>query len=53
MTNIGGTIKASLMAARALGSKKHIKLAVETVQLLSGIALDKFTLVDFYSGLAG
>ena len=53
MTNIGGAIKASLMAARALGSKKHLQSAVETVQLLSGISPDKFTLVDFYSGLAG
>ena len=52
-TNIGGTIKASLMSARALGSKKHLQSAVETVQILSGIAPDKFTLVDFYSGLAG
>lgn len=51
--SIGGTIKASLMVARVLGSKKHIQCAVETVQLLSSIAPDKFTLVDYYSGLAG
>lgn len=51
--SIGGTIKALLMAARALGSKKHIQCAVESVQLLSSIAPDKFTLVDYYSGLAG
>lgn len=30
---IGGAIKTTLMAARTLGSKKHLQSAVETVQL--------------------
>ena len=52
-TGIGGTVKAALMAARALDSKKHIKLAVEAVRIFSRIPTQKFTLVDYYSGISG
>lgn len=53
ITNFGGAIKAALMAARALDSKKYIRCAVEAARLLSGISADRFTLVDYYSGISG
>lgn len=53
MTNLGGAIKAALMAARLLESKKYAKNAVEAVRLFSEISVEKFTLADYYSGISG
>lgn len=53
LTSMGGTIKAALMAAKVLDSKKLVQSAVEAVGFLSGISAEKFALTDFYSGLSG
>lgn len=53
MTNLGGAIKAALMAARLLDSKKYAQAAVEAARLLGEISPDKITLIDYYSGISG
>lgn len=53
ITSMGGTIKAALMAARTLDSKKDIRSVIEAVGFLGGITAEKITLIDFYSGISG
>ncbi len=53
ITNLGGAIKATLIAARALDSKKYAQTAVGATRLLGEISPDKISLVDYYSGISG
>lgn len=45
MTNLGGAIKAALMAARLLDSKKYAQAAVEAARLLGEISPDNRRIV--------
>ena len=53
ITSIGGTIKAVMMAARAIDSKKYIQCAVDMVRQLSSAKIENITRTDFYSGISG